>query len=514
MVKVPTNLQPDKVSPAPGKQRPHSKSVWAGIMLALIVIIIATVAGAFAVWPRSSPVVVSFPTPTPVFVPKVGDVDAGDLDDGATVALGAIPSFQFKSGGYTLSGVTIDARSKRPVGGVSVWITLPPALGQRTAPELRSVSTLAGEFSFPHLATGKYDLAAARYYLQNGNGQFMYPEVVQTRVVVPQKSSLRLSLQPQPAPGKRYLTPGVAKNLIILDMSGIYADSWFDDPALQLEASNMRAFAASGASATEVNAPYGWHPADQYALLSGTYPSWRVYDPWPNVVPWGTPDGIDTTFWYNSDPTALNFGQESLFDVALGYGMSTAALGGPRYALSDVSTRGVQTTQVGLVFDSAGWLATAQHLIQNMASNPNGFVFYSELDPPFGPAGAAGAIPDAPGGAYARAMQADDELLGLLRNWLANAGLLSNTVILVTASEAQVNETAFDNYYGMGPQGVGSSLHVPLVISGPGIAKGIIDQNPVSSFALAATATRALCLPAPANVRVQAITSLFSNHCA
>ena len=209
----------------------------------------------------------------------------------------------------------------------------------------------------------------------------------------------------------------------------------------------MRALAASGAQATQVVAPYGWHPADQYALLSSTYPSWRVYDPWPALTPWGTPDGIDTTFWYNSDPLTMEFGQQSLFDVALDYGMSTAALGGPQYMLSDVSTRGVQTAQVGLVFDSATWLAAAQHLIMNMAGNSNGFVLFTELDPPFGPAGFAGAAPDAPGGAYAQAMQADDELLGLLQNWLAGQGLLANTVIMVTASEAQVNETAFDNYY-------------------------------------------------------------------
>src|SRR5258706_4218152 len=510
MVQDPTNIQPGKAPP--GKRQRRLWLAWLGVVLVLVVVIVATIAGALAVWPRSSPAVVSIPTPSPAFVPKVGDV--GDVDDGITVALGEVPAFQFKSGGYTLSGLPLDARTKRLVGGVSLWIAVPAALGQRTARELRSVSTVTGEFSFSHLAAGKYNLAAAGYYLQSGNGQFMYPEVVQTGVMVPQKSSLRLSLSPQSAPGIRHPAPGGAKNLIILDMSGIYADSWFDDPALQLESRNMRALAASGASATQVDAPYGWHPADQYALLSGTYPAWRVYDSWPNLVPWGAPDGVDTTFWYNSDPTAMDFGQESLFDVGLGYGMSTAALGGPRYALSDISTRGVQTTQVGLVFDSASWLTTAQHLILNMASNPNGFIFYSELDPPFGPAGAAGAIPDAPGGAYAPAMQADDELLGLLRSWLAKQSLLSNTVILVTASEAQVNETAFDNYYGMGPQGAGTSMHVPFVVSGPGIAVGKMDQDPISNFALAATALRALCLPAPANARVVALMSLFSNRCS
>jgi hypothetical protein len=490
---------------------PRARHRWRrrGIVLLLIVVAIAATAGALAQLPRSAPVTVTLPTPTPTFMPRVGDVD--DVDDGLTIALGAIPAFQFQSGGYTLAGITVDAQTGQPIGGVSVWVTVPPAAGQRTAPALRSVSTVAGTFSFPHLAAGVYNLAAARYYVQHG--QPVYPEVTLTRVAVPQQSPLRLALAPQTAPGARRVTAGVARNLVMLDLSGIYAESWFADPMLQTDARNVRALAASGARVAHVVAPYGWHPADQYALLSGTYPAWRVYDPWPKLVPWGTPDGIDTTFWYNSNLTAMEFGQESLFDVAHQYGMGTAALGGPNYALSDVSTRGVQTAEVGLVFDSTGWLAAAERLISNMAGNPNGFVFYSELDPPFGPAGSAGAAPDAPGGAYARAMQADDELVGLLRDWLAGQGLLANTVIMITASEAQVNETVFDNYYGMGPGGLGSSLDVPLVLAGPGIVHGIIEQRPVSSFAVAATALRALCLPAPANARAPALTALFANHC-
>ena len=507
MVKDPISVQERKYLP-----RKRGRQSWAirlGIALLLFVVAAATLVGALAWWPRSTPAARTLSTPAPTFLPKVGDV--GDLDDGITVALGTTPAFQFQSGGYTLSGVTVNALTKQAVSGVSVWITVPPVLGKRTAPELRSVSTADGTFSFSHLAAGRYNLAAARYYVQNG--QPVYPEVVQAGVTMPQQSFVRISLVPQSAPGARHPVKGVARNLIILDLSGIYAESWFNDPLLQLEASNMRALAASGAQATQVVAPYGWHPADQYALLSGTYPSWRVYDPWPALTPWGTPDGIDTTFWYNSDPLAMEFGQQSLFDVALDYGMSTAALGGPKYMLSDVSTRGVQTAQVGLVFDSATWLAAAEHLIMNMAGNSNGFVLFTELDPPFGPAGFAGAAPDAPGGAYAQAMQADDELLGLLQNWLAGQRLLANTVIMVTASEAQVNETAFDNYYGMGLSGRGSSLHVPLVISGLGVTAGATNQNTVSSFTVAATALRALCLPAPANARVPALTSLFSNRC-
>lgn len=527
MVKVPTNPREGELrtedETSRGDVRHHAhrfhSRVKRLIMIFLLLgVVAATVVGALVEWPRPAPVVPRAPTPTPAFLPKLGDVgNAGDLDDGMTVALGTTPAFQFKIGGYTLKGITVDARTGKAVSGVSIWLTVPPAIGQRTAPELHTVSAVDGTFSFAHLAADTYTLAAARYYVQFGQpeqpGQSVYPEVVQAGVTLPRHASVRLSLAPQAVPGTRHLLKGGAQNLILLDLSGIYAESWFDDPELQLEARNMRALAASGAQATQVVAPYGWHPADQYALLSGTYPAWRVYDPWPHLTPWGRPDGVDTTFWYNSDPSAMEFGQQSLFDVALDYGMSTAALGGSHYMLSDVSTRGVQTAQVGLTFDSASWLAAAEHLMTNMANNANGFVFYSELDPPFGASGSAGAAPDAPGGAYARAMQADDELLGLLQHWLASQGLLSKTVILVTASEAQVNETTFDNYYGMGPAGRGSSLHVPLVISGPGVATGATVQQPVSSFAVAATALRSLCLPLPAGSRVPALASLFDNRC-
>src|SRR5258708_3969903 len=129
MVKDPTSAQLDKV--ASRKWQGRSRLAWLGVVLLLVIVIVGTVAGALVIWQRPSATVVSLPTPSPTFVPKVGDV--GDVDDGVTVALGEVPSFQFKSGGYTLSGLTLDAR--RAGGGVSIWITVPPVLWQRTAPE-------------------------------------------------------------------------------------------------------------------------------------------------------------------------------------------------------------------------------------------------------------------------------------------------------------------------------------------------------------------------------------------
>src|SRR5258708_8430195 len=198
MVKDPISVQERKYLP-----RKRGRQSWAirlGIALLLFVVAAATLVGALAWWPRSTPAARTLPTPTQTFLPKVGDV--GDLDDGITVAMGTPPAFKSQGGGYPLSGVTVNALTKQAVSGVSVWITVPPVLGKRTAPELRSVSTADGTFSFSHLAAGRYNLAAARYYVQNG--QPVYPEVVQAGGKTAPKTVLCLPLRPAAGPGAQH----------------------------------------------------------------------------------------------------------------------------------------------------------------------------------------------------------------------------------------------------------------------------------------------------------------------
>src|SRR5260370_4809079 len=214
VVKDPISVQERKYL-----SRKRWRQSWAirlGIALVLFVVAAETLVGALAWWPRSTPAARTLPTPAPTFLPKVGDV--GDLDDGITVALGTTPAFQFQSGGYTLSGVTVNALTRQAVSGVSVWITVPPVLGKRTAPELRSVSTVDGTFSFSHLAAGRYNLAAARYYVQNGPPP--YPEVGQAGVTMPQQSFVRISLVPQSAPGARAPLKRGARDFVVLGLSG------------------------------------------------------------------------------------------------------------------------------------------------------------------------------------------------------------------------------------------------------------------------------------------------------
>src|SRR6266487_1468459 len=67
------------------------------------------------------------------FQPVIGDVNDPEHDDpDITVQQALVPGFQFRSGGYTLSGIVIDAQTRRPVFGAIVWIDLPVIVGQPT----------------------------------------------------------------------------------------------------------------------------------------------------------------------------------------------------------------------------------------------------------------------------------------------------------------------------------------------------------------------------------------------
>src|SRR5207245_1709978 len=102
---------------------------------------------------------------------------------------------------------------------------------------------------------------------------------------------------------------------------------------------------------------YGWRALDQYALLTGGYPRWATFDTWPNPVAWGAPDGIDTRFWFSGGRSAHLFGQESIFDVAKGFGMQTDVVASSDYILSDATTRNLDLLQRSSTFDAVRWLS-------------------------------------------------------------------------------------------------------------------------------------------------------------
>src|SRR3984893_10285350 len=202
----------------------------------------------------------------PTYKPVVGDVnDPERYDPDITVQQALIPGFQFRSGGNRLSGSVIDDRTGQPVLGALVWIDLPVIEGQRTSIALHTVTDGKGYFQFAHLAIGSYTLVASRYY-NIGDSRYYAERIFSPVVLKSDRTDLLLPLTSLPAPGKRSLAAGQAKNVLMIDLRGFYAASLLDDPLLLNQTQNLRAFLRQANVARSVWQPYGWRPLDPSVL--------------------------------------------------------------------------------------------------------------------------------------------------------------------------------------------------------------------------------------------------------
>lgn len=490
-----THKQGDRQS---SKRRILKLSLWSSL---LIVLLLGTSVTYFLVWPHNTRVV--HPRPVshqPTFQPVVGDVNDPEKDDpDITVQQSLIPGFQFRKGGYTLSGTVTDAATGKPVLGAVVWINLPVVKGQRTSNALHTVTDAAGNFQFIHLAGGQYIVVASRYY-NMGDGRYYAERVFPAVMLRSNRTSFILPLTSVPAPGQRSFTGKQAKNIIMIDLRGFYAASLLNDPLLLNQTQNIRGFLQHASVKRSVWLPYGWRPLDQYALLTGTYPQWATYDTWPNPVAWGMPDAIDTTFWFTGGRNAHLFGQESVFDVAKAYGMQTGVVAGSDYLLSDATTRSVDVLQRSSSFDATNWLTQVKDAVLSGQQQSNGFLLYAELAS-LSPV-TASSSPDAAGDDYQQALLQADQTFGQLLTWLASTGVLQQTLIVLTTSQAQANHTDADNFYGMGSTGQGTSKQSLLALAGPGTCAGRVDDTNYSSFIIAPVIMHAVGLPAPGEARL------------
>ena len=458
-------------------------------------------------WPHPSRSVRPRPkASSATFKPVVGDIsDSGDTDPDITVEQPLVPTFQFQRGGYTLSGKVIDAQSGQPVANAVVWIDLPVQEDHPTSIPLHTVTGVAGNYRFVHLAAGVYSVVASRYY---NLGRYYAERVFSSIVLKGNRSDLVLPLAHIATPGRRSVQASQAKNIILIDLRGFYAASLLDDPLLVDQASNLRAFLQHADVLRSLWQPYGWRPLDQYALLTGTYPRWATYDPWPHPLPWGEPDHIDTTFWYTGGRSTHLFGQESIFDVAKGYGMQTGVVAGADYILSDATTRNLDLLQRSSSFDADAWLAQMKDAVLSGAQQANGFLLYGELAPL--PPGDASSSPAARSDEYQQALLRADQTFGQFLAWLGQQDLSHNTLIALTTSQAQANHTDADNFYGMGITGQGTSKQTLLALASPGTCSGQINDTVYSSFIITPVLLQALGLPAPADAR---LPSPFEKRC-
>jgi hypothetical protein len=155
------------------------------------------------------------------------------------------------------------------------------------------------------------------------------------------------------------------------------------------------------------------------------------------------------------------------------------------------------------------WVTEVQNFITANASNPNGFLVYMPVTEAEG-LSVESTSPDSSGSLYQQASSWDDQAFGQLDTWLQQNNYTSNTVISITSDEAQNDHTSYDNFYGLGSTGMGTTRHVPFVLSGPGIVSGQTYAGQVGVDDLSANYMYALGLSAPVDSRGQVIPNFFT----
>ena len=434
--------------------------------------------------------------PNADYVPSSAFGDTDDLPGGMTASRPNVGT-----GSASISGVAKDTNTGSPVANALIGLSTGAVgdTGQYTT------TASDGSYSFTGIASGTYNLSASRYTI-SGTQPF-YKDAQQFNVSVSTTATVNFSLTPIAVPGSRTVPNGRAKNLIIVDYDETYQESWFTDAQSMMNQSPAtHQLAQSGIMASEAWTQYGWSPIDHYQIAVGSYPAWRSPDA-PAAV-WGQPDGLDTNMWYNGSE---NFGQESIFDVAKSYGMSTAVIGGNDYPTGHINDANVDQITLGQNISGVPtqWVTEVENFITAHASNANGFLVYMPITEAEGRS-VESTSPQSAGGLYQQASSWDDQAFGQLQTWLQQNGYTGNTDISITADEAENDHTSYDNFYGTGSTGQGTTRHIPFVLSGPGIVSGQNYTTTMGIDDMSANYMYTLGLRAPVDSRGKVISSFFT----
>ena len=437
--------------------------------------------------------------PNAKYIPSSAFGDTDDLPAGSIIS----PRLKLAAGSDSVGGIVTDASTGQPVANAQVGISI----GTVGSTAQYATTAANGSYSFTGIASGTYNIEADRYTI-SGTQPF-YKDAQQMQVNVNGSVTVNFSLTPIAVPGSRTVQAGHAKNLIIVDFDETYYNSWFTDT--QSMANNSPAthqLAQNGIVASNTWTQYGWSPIDHYQIAVGSYPAWRTPDA-PGKV-WGQPDGLDTNIWYGGTEV---FGQESIFDVAKSHGMSTAVIGGNDYPTGHITDANVDQISLGQNINGVPtqWVTEVENFITSNASNPNGFLVYMPVTEAEG-LSIESTSPDTSGSLYQQASSWDDQAFGELQTWLQQNNYTGNTAETIVSDEAQNDHTSYDNFYGSGSTGLGSTRNIPFVFSGPGIVSGgQTYSSQVGIDDLSANYTYELGLPAPVDSRGQVIPALYTN---
>lgn len=476
--------------------RPARLAIPAALSL-LVVCIFA--ASALAAMRQQGP---AGPAPQPPVSSRAGGgASFGDRDDLPASSYHRIGTLA--AGSSTISGTVTDAKTGQPVANATVGIST----GTSGSSASYATTSSTGAYSFTSIASGTYNLSAWRYDLSTG-ATTMYHDSQKMQVSVSTSATVNFALTPLAVPGSRTVGSGQAKNFILVDFDETYYESWFTDTNSMVNKSpSIHSIASNGVVATTDYTQYGWSPIDHYQLAVGSFPGWRSPDTPPAV--WGGSTSLDTNLWYN---TSEVFGQESIFDVAKSYGMNTAVIGGNDYPTGHITDNNVDSIQLGANISGVPtqWVTEVENFMTAHASNANGMLIYMPVTEAEGSTPES-VSPDSSSGAYQQDSSYDDQALGQLLSWMQSNGYMSNTDIAVTADEAQNDHTSYDNFYGNGSTGQGTTRHIPFTMRGPNVVSGNVQYT--ANMGIDDEATNmmyALGLPAPVDSRGHVISAFFT----
>lgn len=450
----------------------------------------------------------------------------GDKDDLPNAPTTPTTCSRAANGQGTIKGIITDVKTHQPIA--NAYIGVSPGLINSFG--CYTYTNSSGVFQITHLPAGTYNLSASRWKV-NGTDSLYRDSIVRQIPVGNSVANVNVALTPLAAPGYRVIGSGDAHNLILVDMDETYFNAWFTDKNSVADPKvtpNVHNLAKMGVNGTENWTQYGYSPIDHYQLAVGGFPAWRTPD--QPAAYWTQPDpNLDVNLWYSGGPnTGEQFGQESIFDVAKSYGMNTAVIGGNDYPAGHITDANID--QIHLVDPNPcktplGEINTMENFINTNLNNPNGFLLYAPLTQAEG-FNTENTSPDAPQGtpncsssngwSYAKASVWDDQAFGALLNYLnttkqGSSTLMQNTTIIVTADEAENDNTNFDNFYPTQPgePGLGSTRHTPFVFEGPNIKSGVTYTQQLRIDDTSVNAMASLGLPAPADTRGEFVKSFF-----
>jgi hypothetical protein len=504
--------------------RPHiPKALRARSTLAKVFILFSCIALAFLV--VSQILANSAPAQAGPGGRAVFDV-AGDKDDLPNLPSNPISCSRATTGHGIVTGTITDVNTGQPIANAYVGISP----GTVNSFACYTTTDANGVYSFYKLNPGTYNLTSSRWTV-NGTAPLYRDSVVSQIPIGSGKATINVALTPLQSPGYRIIGSNNATNLILVDMDETYYNAWFTDYNSVANPSvtpNVHNIANAGVNAVEEWTQYGYSPIDHYQLAVGGYPSWRTPD--APAAYWTQPNpNLDVNLWYSGGSTkAEEFGQESIFDVAKSYGMSTAVIGGNDYPSGHITDANIDEISLdGTNPCSApnNEIYKMENFIKSSISNPNGFLLYAPLTQAEG-FNTENTSPDAPpqviscssanGWTYAQASIWDDQSFGKLLHFLkttkeGSSTLFQNTAIIITSDEAENDLTNFDNFYPTGPgePGLGTTRHTPFVVEGPNINSGLTYKKQMRIDDVSVNLMAELGLPAPFDSRGQLIPQFF-----